>query len=429
MKRIADKPFLLFSPFLFFFIIIVIIIKPDLSIGDQTRYIDYAKNIINGHFLTSPSDNDLGNGPGYPLFLVPFILFRLPIVSMTIINAILFYLTIVLLYKVLVQFVSFKIALIPVIYWAFYLNAYENLPLILSETFTIFLVVLLMFTIVRAFKEDNFKLTNKYTIYSGFLFGYLTLTKPIFGYVLLLTLPVSIFLWLTKQESLEYKKTVILLLISLSTTTPYLLYTHNLTGKFFYWSSFGGSNLYWMSTPYEEEFGDWFNLGTFNNEPFNYPYISPEKAEILRTNHLRDYFEISKIKGYKQDEIYRRIAIENIKSHPKKFLINCASNVGRMLFNFPYSYQNQKPTTLLRIILCGPIVLLTIISIFFGFLNWNRINYVYRLLICIVAIYFGGSILGSAETRMVTVVVPILLVWITYILSKSIRVYLRFDKI
>ncbi len=40
---------------------------------------------------------------------------------------------------------------------------------------------------------------------------------------------------------------------------PYLLMTYSLTGKPFYWGSSGGLSLYWMSTPYDTEMGDWFS--------------------------------------------------------------------------------------------------------------------------------------------------------------------------
>jgi hypothetical protein len=41
-------------------------------------------------------------------------------------------------------------------------------------------------------------------------------------------------------------------------------------------------------------------------------------------------------------------------------------------------------------------------------------------------LYLGGSILGSAETRMFTMVVPILLLWVAYILGKTLKVNVKF---
>jgi hypothetical protein len=61
------------------------------------------------------------------------------------------------------------------------------------------------------------------------------------------------------------------------------------------------------------------------------------------------------------------------------------------------------------------------------FLNWRKINYAIRFMLFFALLYFGGSILGSAETRMFVVIVPILLIWIAYIIQKSMKIKLKFD--
>lgn len=54
--------------------------------------------------------------------------------------------------------------------------------------------------------------------------------------------------------------------------------------------------------------------------------------------------------------------------------------------------------------------------------NWRKIKFPLRFLILFVLIYLGGSVLGSAETRMFTVIVPILIIWIAYLFQKIIRI-------
>jgi hypothetical protein len=44
-----------------------------------------------------------------------------------------------------------------------------------------------------------------------------------------------------------------------------------------------------------------------------------------------------------------------------------------------------------------------------------------------VLIYLGGSLFGSAETRMFTIIVPVLLFWIGYIFEKKFTVKLKFE--
>ena len=101
---------------------------------------------------------------------------------------------------------------------------------------------------------------QKYMFFSGFTLGYLALIKPIFGYVLMFMIVGKGLIWITNRKSINYKKSISILLIAFVTTIPYLAYTYHLTGKIFYWSSLGGNNLYWMSSPYKEELGSWMRL-------------------------------------------------------------------------------------------------------------------------------------------------------------------------
>jgi len=41
-------------------------------------------------------------------------------------------------------------------------------------------------------------------------------------------------------------------------------------------------------------------------------------------------------------------------------------------------------------------------------------------------LYLGGSVFGCAETRMFTVIVPIFLIWIAYIIERTIKISLKF---
>jgi hypothetical protein len=128
-----------------------------------------------------------------------------------------------------------------------------------------------------------------------------------------------------------------------------------------------------------------------------------------------------------RDDAFKRIAWRNIKAYPLKYLQNCFSNIGRMLFNYPYSYSIQKPGTLLRFPLNGVVLFLMLFSMIPGLINWKRIPFSIRFALFLTLIYLGGSILECAEFRMFTIIVPVLLLWITFILSKSLKIRLSFD--
>ena len=421
--KITRNPFILFLPFLILYILIVISFPTHGTSGDEERYLYFAHNLINGYFSRPIPHIDLGNGPGYPIILIPFVVFHLPLISITLLNAILYYLSIVILFRALLELIPFRLALIFSLFWALYYNSYQNIPQILTEVFTSSLICFLLYLVIKAFNLPSSNKQKLYVVLSGFVIGYIALTKPIFGYVILFVLPVLFILWLTKRKSDSYKKSLIIMVIAFITTVPYLLYTYHLTNRLFYWTPVGGNNIYWMTSPYENEYGSWISYPVDSINDF----IPGSKIKI-DSLHKMDFYKLPNYKGLRQDDILKKIAVHNIVSHPTKFIENCISNAGRILFNFPFSYKAQSSRTLLRLPLTGTILVFLLFCIIPTILNWKKVNYSIRFLLLIAFVYLGGSIFGSAETRMFTVIVPILLFWIAYIFERTIKVKLRFDE-
>lgn len=412
------NPFVVFLPFLILFIAIALLFPTNGSFGDEGLYLKLSHRLLIGFFSPPTPNIDLGNGPGYPILIMPFLALNLPLICITILNAALYYLSIVFLFKTLKSFVPLKLSLLISVFWAFYINIYEYIPIIYTEILTVFLITMIGYTVVKAFESISNK---KYIFVSGFLIGYLALTKPIFGYVIMVALPVSIVMFLIKRSNPNYKKSFLILVIGFMVTIPFLIYTYSLTNKVFYWGSGGGNNLYWMSTPYSLEYGSWIEYPIMDKES-----RIPQSKELLIQNHKKD-FEVFDYNTLPRDSAVKEIAIENIKSHPKKFLLNCFCNVGRMFFNFPYSYKLEDPKTLLRLPFNGLILVFFLFSLIPAAFNWKKINFGIRFLILFGLIYFGGSIFGSAETRMFSMIVPILLIWIAYIIQRSLKIKIKFD--
>ena len=247
----TKNPFLIFLPFLLVFVSIVLIFPTNGKTGDEGRYLMYAHNLVRGFFSPPAPNIDLGNGPGYPIVLMPFVALNLPFVCITLMNAAFYYLSIVFLFKSLNKIVSFKVAVIVSFFWACFLNLYEYLPIIYTEIFTAFLICLLIFYLLKVFNGYEMR-AKKDIFFSGIILGYLALTKPIFGYVIMAMIIGNGLVWITRRNSVNLKRGFFILLIALITTSPYLIYSYHLTNKIFYWSSNGGNNLYWMTTPYKE---------------------------------------------------------------------------------------------------------------------------------------------------------------------------------
>lgn len=425
-NKILNNPYLLFFPFLVAFIVYVLISPPDVSCGDQDRYLGCAQNLING-FYSPPAPNiDLTNGPGYPIILVPVLFFKLPYICITLMNAFFYYFSIILLYKALKEVVSFNMAVAFSLAWAGYFIAYQNIPYMHTESLTYLLISSLIFTVVRAFNHTSQANARKFVILSGFLLGYIVLTKMIFGYVLLIMLAGNGLLWLIKSKDINIRKGFFILSMAFLTTAPYLLYTYNLTGRILYWGN-GNDSLYWMSTPFEGEYGDW-KLDLTLNPVINGNFNIPGADSVLRANHGADFKEIYKYRGLERDDVYTRMAIENIKVDPVKFAQNIIYNMGRLIFHYPFSYAIQRPKTLLVLPINGILFTLMLFSLIPTILNWRKFPFSVRFLLIIAILYLGGSSVVSGILRMFTVIVPVLLMWIAYVLQYSLKINLRFNK-
>ena len=194
-----------------------------------------------------------------------------------------------------------------------------------------------------------------------------------------------------------------------------------------YWGT-GSSNLYWMTTPYNDEYGDWkedLNLGTIRAGNYNIPGAD----DTLKARHGADFKEISRYKGIEQDDAYWRIALKNIKSHPFKYAENIIYNTGRLVFHYPFSYAVQRPKVLLVFPINAIVFTLILLCLVPTIINWRKILYPLRYMLVFCFIYLALSSLVGAYVRMFTVIVPILLFWFAFIIQKSLVLKIKFDAV
>lgn len=414
MKKMLNKPFLLFLPFLFLYVFIIVFVHKNIMQGDESRYYMYANNLIHG-FYSPKGEVYLWNGPGYPIILMPFVALKLPLIFITLLNAVFQYLSVVLLYKTFIKYVSPAKALLFSLFWACYYISFKEMGLLYTESFTVFLVAAFQYFTVLVFKQAK----RKYIIISGVLLGYIILTKVIFGYVVLTLLAINfiIFLFLRKDN---LKKTCFILIIALLSNLPYLFYTYSLTGKLFYWANSGGSSLYWASSPFEGEYGDW------NNDDFNtycnIDTLIPCNASIIAKNHENDFKIFRQYTGVEKDMMFKKKAIENIKNHPAKYVKNYISNFGRMLFGIPQSFFYQRFQNLMRIPPNAVIFTFLLFSGTITILRFRRIRYEILFLVMLSFIYLAGSATLSSDQRQFYIVVPVILFWTANIFQQFISI-------
>jgi hypothetical protein len=423
--KIMENKWLILFPFLVYFILIVIVNHNDEMFGDEGRYLNFAQNLING-FYSPINEINLWNGPGYPILLMPFIYFKLPLIFITLFNAILAYLSLIMFNITLDYYLNKKIALIFTIFGGYYFFSWYCLSSILTETFTTFLIITIIFLINR-----NFNKKSKYTlILIGIILGYLILTKIIFGYVLICMTIIYSFYFINnikKNKNLKIKKVILILIVAFLTIFPYLLYTFKLTKRVFYFGNSGGMSLYWMSTPYLNEYGDWY----YYNPTKGFVEIIDEcQTKIIVKNHQKDFEYIYKLKGVQRDDAFKTLAINNIRLHPGKYFMNCLSNQGRLWFNLPYSYGYSYKVfkSSIVLVLYSFLLSLFLITIPLWLMNISNVKAEINFLFLLFIFYLFFTTLVSAYPRQLEIIIPIIIFFITYVHSIFTKISFSFKQ-
>jgi hypothetical protein len=415
-KYFDKKPIVIFFPFLILYSIIILRFSNNTLQGDEGRYYEFAQNILNGFYSPAAPNINLWSGPGYPLFLVPFIWLELPLIVIKLSNAILQYFSVVFLFLAINKYVSRKYALVFTFSWALYYVSYQELYSMLTEPLTSFLSSLILFLLTK--KNNLYDVKILYPTLTALVIGFLALTKIIFGYVLLVMLIIYLISLLTPKNKRENKFGALIIFGALFINLPYLIYTYNLTGKIFYWGNSGGSSLYWMSTPVEGEFGEW-NNATFTAN-CGHDLKIPCNSTLIALNHQNNMERVSKLPIIEQDDELKRIAFSNIINHPLKYIRNCISNFSRLFFGIPNSYFYQREPTIWRILPNSIVLTLLIFSLVVTVSNYRSISFEVKFIVTLTIIYLLLSLLVSAYPRQLYVIIPFLFFWFAYIFKRSI---------
>jgi hypothetical protein len=398
-----------FLPLLFLYIIIAVAKSTDIFIGDENRYIMFANNLTHGHY--SPLDYiSLWNGPGYPIILAPFVLLKLPWITAKLLNPLFLFMAVLYFYKTLRLYIEDErrrilFSYLLGVYPPFFIYIHQ----ILTETLSVFLICGFMFHFCKLYHDS--KNSRKHLFIASIYLAYLTLTKIFFGYVILTGILLFLFLYFWKKKDM-FRKALIVYLLALFLCSPYLLYTYSLTDRILYWGDSGGLSLYWMSTPYEDEFGDWYDF---------------EKVRESRqlAKHHRFFEKLEVLPSLQRDDELKMQAIKNIMKHPVKYLKNVSANIGRMLFNYPYSFVPQKKRTFFYIIPNMFIVVCSIMCIYPYFARRKIIPGEIHIMVVFFLISFAGSALVSAYPRQFMVLVPVLLIWLFFVITHAVRIELQ----
>ncbi len=396
------KPLLrLLTLLLIYILLITVPDMPETARTDGDRYMWFAGNLTEG-FYSPANQVNLWSGPGYPLALAPVVGLSLPLTAARLLNVIFMFGAAVYFFLLVRRYAGTGWATISTYVLGLWPPALRLLPQIMTEPLTVFLICGFAFHLARMHRSEERRRLHL-VLASAFL-AYLALTRVIFGYLIPVALVVAaVAYFITRSGS--WKRDILVCTLALLMCIPYLGYTYSLTSRAYYWSSSGGMSLYWMSTPHEGELGDWHNM--------HYALKHPELSKA----HAGFFAGLGGMNAVERDDALRTRAIENIKAHPGKYFRNWIANLGRLAVNLPYSYTDQKLRNLLDII--PPMLLLVVAALCIRpAWRWrNRIPHELYMLLIVGLVYLGGTSLVSAFQRFQLPLVPICLLWISFVVT------------
>ena len=237
------------------------------------------------------------------------------------------FVAVVLFYLLLRLTVSPRLALVGAIALGLYWPTFPLLPTLHSEPPALAFLVgfMLAFTL-------DLRRPRPLTLFAASSsLAALAVTRVVFGWVLLATLVLALAIFLVRRSS-ACKRLAVATAIALALTSPWLLYTYEVTGKPFYWASSGDLSLYWMSSPYPGDLGD---------------LHMPEEVRLKKdlAPHRPFFDRLEGLNEVEADEQLQAEALRLIRQHPLAYVENVAANMSRLWFRTPFSYTPQKLST------------------------------------------------------------------------------------
>jgi len=394
----ATRALILLLPLLALYLIVAALGWNRPPAHDETAYLKLAAHFAPG--VQKPAGEiNLWLSPGYGLFLAPFAALGLKPALLRLLNAPLLFGGILFFYRFLTVVFAPRRAMIGAWLLGLYFPIWKLLPALMSEPLAVCLVCFVLWSWSKILRAPS--TSRPWIIGGACALAWLCLTRVIFGYAV----AISGIVWLTlsflrRKTPLSFRLTCVHLL-ALVLCLPWLFTTWTRTRKPFYWTCSGGLSLYWMTSPFPGEWGDW---------------LSPENVltNDALAHHRPVVREAEKFKDAARDDVYKAAAFRNLRNHPFKYLKNVAANISRIFFSFPYTRTPQKLSTLFYVI--PNALLLTFFSLaLVGIARMGRaeasVLFPYALF---GGVAFIGAALLSAYPRMLFPLVPVILFTILY---------------
>lgn len=425
-KKFFKSPWGKTFPILILFVVDVFLLGKNIALSDGIRYWKTASDILNGFRDTSVLESWLLlNGPLYPLILAIFKGIGFSVKASIYLNAIFLYTAFTFFFKSAKLFLSQKKALL-ITYVLVFIDPFLFYwgAKLYSEPLAILWLCALMYLLINYFNSPSKKL-----LYSAALiFCLLALTRVIFAYVLLIFILIGILGYYIFKKEL-FKSISKLAGFGILFLIPYLIFTYSITNKVFYLSGNGGLLLYWTSSPYKSDMGEWHTM-QINHDHFAARYnsfsgldsiylrkVNQVIIDKINSNHSEFAKRLSQTKDLVEyDDMLKAKAVENIKNHPTSFLSNWILNTGRLLVGIPHAMYHKPPFsplfTLLNTVKSSFVLcfFLIALALFLKNFSFGQSNLIWMLLLLVIYLA-GQSLLAVQSQRFLLPVYPLIVIF------------------
>jgi hypothetical protein len=144
--------------------------------------------------------------------------------------------------------------------------------------------------------------------------------------------------------------------------------------------------------------------------------------EQARINHKKMLEETKDMKMVGKDEMLKKMGIENLKNHPVKFVYNWFCGIGRLMFNYPYSYSYQKLDTYFFILPNIFLFIFLFFSIGIFIRHRNLFPRELSFIVLLSVVYFGGISVVAAVARYTAIFYPLFFIIILFVFTRIVKI-------
>lgn len=383
-----------------------------LVVKDEARYVEDARNLLQHGDLLPGASANVVNGPGYPLVLVPLLAMDAPPVALRMLNGAFAALAVWFSWRaVLAAGAERGWAMAAGLFVMLHPSHLRQGQWAMTESITLCWLAGFVWGLVALLRAGAGRMPRPALLGGAFALIWLAMTRVVFGYVIMAMIAGMAGAWLIAPHFRRgLQRALILFAIAFAGCIPWLAYTHHKTGRHMVWATTAGELQYWLTSTFPGENGHWFSI----HETVKDPDLIP--------NHKAFSDELLALPKGEWEARYKAKVKENLKTaSPARLAENYASNVSRLFFGFPRSFQAEKLSTLALILANVPLMLLGGLAAWFSLRWWKRLPLDALLLLAFTAIYLSGSTLATAFPRYSMIVIPSLLTACAAILPRCLR--------